>query len=299
MAATPAPLPDWGERLVGVHCSTAGGLATGIERGQALGCTAIQIFSKNNNRWLATPLHDDEVATFRAARTAANIKMVFAHAGYLINLASAERDITEQSMESLRCELNRAEALQLPYVVLHPGAHKGDGELAGIRRIADRLNILIEESSFSQVRILLEGTAGQGSSIGHRFEHLRDILARIHDHHRVGVCLDTAHLFAAGYDFRTSKTYAALWNAFDTIVGRRQLGALHLNDSKAALGSRVDRHEHLGKGKIGPNAFRLLLRDATLARLPMVCETPKGLTDAWDRKNLGLIHRWIGKTSRE
>ncbi|MBI4239030.1 MAG: deoxyribonuclease IV [Deltaproteobacteria bacterium] len=294
-AAAPA-LPDWGERLVGVHCSTAGGLATGIERGAQLGCTAIQIFSKNNNRWLATPIHDDEVEAFQTARANASIKLIFAHAGYLINLASAERDITEQSMESLRCELNRAYALGLAFVVLHPGAHKGDGELAGIRRIADRLNILIEESGFSPVRIVLEGTAGQGTSIGHRFEHLRDILGRIHDQHRVGVCLDTAHLFAAGYDFRTPKTYATLWDEFDRIVGRRQLCALHLNDSKVGLGSHVDRHEHLGRGKIGPNGFRLLLRDATLARLPMVCETPKGVTDALDRKNLAMIQQWIGTT---
>lgn len=287
-------IPDWGKRLVGVHCSTAGGLHTAIERGEALGCTAIQIFSKNNNRWLAPPLTEADSATFLAAQKASNVRLVFAHAGYLINLASPDRSIVEQSMESMRFELNRAETLQLPFIVLHPGAHKGEGENVGIRRIADRLNILLDESYFCPTKILFEGTAGQGSSIGYRFEHLRDIIGRIRHQDRVGVCLDTAHLFAAGFDFRTPATYEAMWQSFDEIVGRRWLCVLHLNDSLRTLGSKVDRHTHIGKGEIGTRAFGLLMRDESLAHVAMVCETPKGKTDKEDRENLKKLHQLMG-----
>lgn len=286
---------SWGKRLVGVHCSTVGGVAMAVQRGAALGCTAIQIFSKNNNRWQAPPLTLPEIDAFREALTASKIRVVFAHAGYLINLASADPKITELSMESMRNELFRAENLALAALVLHPGSHKGDGETAGIRRIADRLNILIEETVFSHTRIWLEGTAGQGSSIGHRFEHLRDILAGVRAVERVGVCLDTAHLFAAGYDFRTPAAYQAMWEEFDRVVGLRTLSALHLNDSLKSLGSRVDRHTHIGRGTIGAKAFGLIMRDKRLRHLPMVCETPKGKTDAMDRANLAKLHRLTKK----
>lgn len=281
----------WRGRLIGVHCSTAGGLATAIARGGKLGCTAIQLFTKNNNRWLAPSLGLRDIDQFRAAWTASPIRVIMAHAGYLINLASADPVITERSMESMRQELHNAQGVGIPYVVVHPGAHKGDGEVAAIRRVAERINILLEEFAGDRVSILVEGTAGQGSSIGHRFEHLRDILGGIRYGDRAGVCLDTAHLFAAGYDFRTPATYADLWEAFDRIVGRGWLKALHLNDTKRALNSRVDRHEHLGRGKIGTAGFRLLMRDPRLKKVPMVLETPKGKTDALDRKNLELLRR--------
>jgi deoxyribonuclease IV len=294
MAKTPKPL-QWGSRLVGVHCSTQGGLETAIERGDALGCTAMQIFSKNNKRWLAPPLDNKEIDAFQGTWKLSRIQLIFAHAGYLINLASPDAKTTERSMESMRTELIRAENLDLPFIILHPGSHKGEGETVAIRRVADRLNILFEESVFSKTRILLEGTAGQGNSIGHRFEHLRDILSGVRDIDRIGICLDTAHLFAAGYDFRTPKTYAAMWSDFDRIVGMRWLGALHLNDSTHALDSHVDRHTHIGEGKIGARAFGLIMRDAQLAHLPMVCETPKGKTDALDRKNLVKLHRMLPK----
>ncbi len=287
---TPAN-PQWGDRLVGVHCSTTGGLATGIARGAALGCTAVQIFAKNNNRWMAPPLSNIEIDEFRDAWQAAGIPLIFSHAGYLINLASPDPKITELSMESMRGELVRAEALGLPFVVLHPGSHKGVGEPTGIRYITDRLNILFEETVFSRTRIVLEGTAGQGHSIGHRFEHLRDILAGVRDIDRIGICLDSAHLFAAGYDLRTPTTYARLWEEFDRVVGLRWLSCLHLNDTTRELGSRVDRHIHIGEGKIGSRAFGLLMRDPRLAAIPMVCETPKGKTDALDRKNLRKLYQ--------
>lgn len=289
--ATAAVCPAWGERLVGVHCSITGGLPKAVERGQALGCTAMQIFAKNNNRWLAPPLSNIEIEDFRAAWAASGIRVIFSHAGYLINLASPDPKITELSMESMRSELGRAESLGLPFVILHPGSHKGKGDSTGIRYVTDRLNILFEETVFSRTRIVLEGTAGQGQSIGHRFEQLRDILGGIQDMDRIGICLDTAHLFAAGYDFRTPTTYAALWEEFDRIVGLRWLSCLHLNDTTRELGSRVDRHDHIGAGKIGTRAFGLLMQDKRLAHLPMVCETPKGKTDALDRKNLVKLYQ--------
>lgn len=294
VAVAPRKIPDgvpaWGDRLVGVHCSTQGGVATGIDRGEALGCTAIQIFAKNNNRWTENALDPSEIEAFQAARsTARTVRCIFSHAGYLINLASGDRELTERSMESMRCEMERAEQLELAGIVVHPGAHTGDGELTGIRRIADRINILIDEQMGHSPQIWLENTAGQGTSIGHRFEHLRDILDKVREYHHIGVCLDTAHLFAAGYDLRTPKAYEAVWEEFDRVVGRRWLRAIHVNDSKKALGSRVDRHEHLGEGLIGRGAFRLLMRDERLAKIPLVCETPKGKTDAEDRANLWTL----------
>lgn len=293
----------WGDRLIGVHCSTSGGLVTGIERGARLGCTAIQIFAKNNNRWLALPLANDEIDAFRERWTQSQIRLIFAHAGYLINLASPDSKMTELSMESMRCELTLAEALGLPFIVLHPGSHKGVGESTGIRYITDRLNILFEETTFSRTRVLLEGTAGQGHSIGHRFEHLRDILAAVREIDRIGICLDTAHLFAAGYDLRTPTTYAALWEEFDRVVGLRWLSCFHLNDTTRALGSKVDRHTHIGEGTIGIRPFGMLLRDTRFAHLPMVCETPKGKTDALDQKNLltlrGLLENLRGACERK
>ncbi len=294
---SPAPVIKklvWGERLVGVHASTQGGVVTGIKRGDALGCTAIQIFTKNNSRWHAAPFTQDETDDFLDERDWSGIRCVLGHASYLINLASGEPKITEQSMEAMRDEMHRAESLELTYLVLHPGAHKGDGDLTGIRRVADRLNILFEESVFQHTRILLEGTAGQGTSLGHRFEHLRDILAGVRDLDRVGICLDTAHLFAAGYDFRTPTTYAALWDEFERVVGRRWLAALHLNDTTKKLGSRVDRHHHIGQGQIGVRAFGLIMRDPRLTTIPMICETPKGPQEKFDAVNLAKLHGLMG-----
>lgn len=279
----------WKGRLIGVHCSTAGGLATGVSRGAALGCTAIQLFTKNNNRWLGPPVGLKEMDAFRAAWAASRIRTIMAHAGYLINLATSDPVLTEHSMESMRLELQNAQAVGIPFVIVHPGAHKGEGDAVAIRRVGERINILLDEMAGDRVHILIEGTAGQGSSIGHRFEHLRDILHTIRYADHAGICLDTAHLFAAGYDFRMPKGYAAMWGAFDRIVGRRWLKALHLNDSKRPLGSLVDRHEHLGKGTIGRGGFRLILQDRSLRSVPMVLETPKGKTDALDRKNLALV----------
>ncbi|MBI2346113.1 MAG: deoxyribonuclease IV [Deltaproteobacteria bacterium] len=281
------------QRLLGFHCSAAGGLANAIRRGAKLGCTAIQLFTKNNNRWLGPPLTLKEIDAFRTAWAASPIRCIMSHVGYLVNLASTDPAITEHSMESMRMELQNAQALDIPYVVVHPGAHKGEGEAMAIRRVAERLNILLEETVGDQLVIAVEGTAGQGSSLGHRFEHLRDILAGVRYGDRVGVCLDTAHLFAAGYDLRSASAYRSTWEAFDRIVGRAALRTMHLNDTKRELGSRVDRHEHIGKGAIGLSGFRLLMRDLSLRAVPMVMETPKGKTDAVDRRNLTILQSLV------
>lgn len=280
---------SFGNRLVGVHCSTAGGLCKAVTRGEKIGCTAIQLFTKNNKRFLAPPLSLSDIDAFCTALTASHIRLVVAHAGYLLNLATPDPVLTERSMESMRLEMLNAHAVGIPYVIVHPGAHRGDGEATAIRRISERVNILLDETGGDSTSILIEGTAGQGTTIGHRFEHLRDILDGVRFGDRVGICLDTAHLFAAGFDLRTPRKYKETWEAFDRIVGRQWLKAIHLNDTKRELGSRVDRHEQIGKGKIGRAGFRLIMKDKRLKAIPMVLETPKGKTDAMDMKNLAAI----------
>lgn len=291
--ATMRPLQplDWGKRLVGMHCSVAGGPMNAVYEGDSLGCTAIQVFTKNNNRWDGPPLTENEIVNFRKALDGSGVKFVCAHVGYLINLASSEKNIVEQSMESMRSELFRAENLNIPCMVMHPGSHKGEGVSTGIKRIADRINILMDETTFSPTRILFENTAGQGHNIGFRFEHLRDLIELVRDKNRVGVCLDTAHLLAAGYDFRTPKLYKSMWDEFDQVVGRKYLHVIHMNDSAKPLASRVDRHEHIGKGHIGSRAFGLIMRDQSLKSVPMILETPKGKTSVVDRNNLAALHK--------
>lgn len=280
---------SFGNRLVGVHCSTAGGLYKAVTRGEKLGCTVIQLFTKNNNRFLTPPLSLSDIDAFCAALTTSHIRLVVAHAGYLLNLATPDPVLTERSMESMRLELQNAHAVGIPYLIVHPGAHKGEGETTAVRRIAERLNILLDETGGDPTSILIEGTAGQGTTVGHRFEHLRDILDGVRFGDRIGVCLDTAHLFAAGFDLRTPRKYKETWKSFDRIVGRQWLKAIHLNDTKRELGSRVDRHEQIGKGKIGRAGFRLIMKDKSLKAIPMVLETPKGKTDAMDMKNLSAV----------
>ncbi len=285
---------NWNGRLVGVHCSVAGGLHRAIERGQALGCTAIQIFVKNSNRWMAPPLTSQAIECFQTAKEHASM-FVISHAGYLINLASSDAEVIKKSMESMRTELVRAENLTIPLVVLHPGAHRGDGVRQGIRRLTDRLNIIFEETVFSNTKILIEGTSGQGTTLGSSFEELRDIMAGIREIDRVGICLDTAHLFAAGYNLRGHKSYHKVWEDFDRIVGRKWLTAIHLNDSQKPLGSKVDRHENLGKGTIGSRTLARIFRDSNFADLPMVCETNPGRNGTEHRKNMNTLQRWLKK----
>lgn len=260
--------------LLGAHVSIAGGVHKAIERGAEHGCTAIQIFVKGNTRWDFPPLDALEVKMFKQGRRHSTVKCVIAHGIYLINLASTDRLVRERSIADVVDELQRCEALGVDALVIHPGAHGGAGTEAGIRNVARALDTIFEQVGKGRCQLLLETTAGQGTALGATFDELRSILDQTKHRRRLGVCLDTAHVFAAGYDLRTSEGYDALWRDFDTILGRGLLRAIHLNDSKGRCGSRLDRHEHLGKGLIGAQAFRRLLSDPTLRGVPMVTETP-------------------------
>lgn len=275
--------------LLGAHMSIAGGLPRALERGQAIGCEAIQIFTKNSNQWRAKPLAPEEAGDFHREFLQGQIRLAFAHDSYLINLASPDPHLLERSRLALVDELERAEALGLRYVVLHPGAHLGSGVEEGIQKVAESFDWIFEKFGSLEVGVLIETTAGQGTHLGFRFEEIRSILDSVKSAERLGVCVDTCHLFGAGYDLRTEKGYQETFEAFDRIVGLERIQAFHLNDSKKPLGSRVDRHERIGKGFLGLEPFRLLLNDPRFKKYPMVLETPKGKDDTWDRENLGLL----------
>lgn len=269
--------------------SIAGGLVRALERGQSVGCETVQIFTKNNNQWRARDLTKGETADFRGRLLAGPIRVAFAHDSYLINLASPDPRLLERSRLAFVDELERARELGLQYLVLHPGAHLGLGEEEGIRQISKSFDWIFEKTPSGKVRVLIETTAGQGTSLGFRFEEIRAILNRVKENHRLGVCIDTCHVFAAGYDLRTEKGYQRTFEDFDRIVGMERIKAFHLNDSKKPLGSRVDRHEHIGKGFLGLRPFQFLLNDPRFKNHPMVLETPKGKDDTWDRENLRVL----------
>lgn len=278
---------------LGAHMSVAGGVSQGLARAQKIGIDAVQIFTKNNNRWQEKPLDPAEVARFREAAASFKRELLISHAGYLINLASADAALHAKSVAATRDELDRAEALGLSWVVLHPGSHLGTGEEQGLERIAAALASLLKETKPYAAGILVENTAGQGSHLGFRFEHLAYVLDHVRSD-RLGVCLDTCHLFAAGYELRTSEGYHDTMSQFDRAVGLERIGALHLNDSKKPLGSRVDRHEHIGQGELGTDGFKYLLNDQRLRHLPMVLETPKGPDMAEDVENLKVLRSLLG-----
>lgn len=260
-----------------------------IERALAIGCTAMQIFVKNNMQWFAAALPAAEAEAFRKHARRGELGAVFGHAGYLINLAATNPDFHARSVRSLREEMVRAEQLGLPFLVLHPGAHMGAGMEAGLEKVVASLDGVFAELPGSPVRIALEVTAGQGSTLGRTFEELAFILERVERTERLCVCLDTAHLFAGGHDISSAAGVRKVFADFEKVIGRERLAALHLNDSKTALGSRVDRHEHIGKGKIGLEAFRFIMREARFRKIPKVLETPKGKEMKEDVENMGVL----------
>ncbi len=274
---------------LGAHMSIAGGVDRAIERGHSIGCEAIQIFTKSSNQWRAAPLSDDVVERFHANRRETGIGPVVGHDTYLINLASPDPALWQKSVDAFVVEMERAQRMRLPYLVTHPGSHTGSGEEAGIRRVAEALDEIHARTPHVETMILMEITAGQGTSLGCTFEQLAEMIGLARRSERLGICFDTNHAFAAGYDFRTPETYAATFEAFDRILGLHRLRVFHLNDSKRDLGSRVDRHEHIGKGFIGLEAFRLLLNDPRFADRPMILETPKGPDLAEDVENLRVL----------
>jgi len=280
---------------LGAHVSIAGGLDRAPLRGREAGCDTIQLFTKSNRQWDARPVTEPEAAAFKAALAETGIGPVVAHDCYLINLAAPPGETRQRSVAAFGDEMERAERLGIPFLVTHPGAHLGAGPAAGIARVAEALNGLHAALPHLGLTVLLETTAGQGTSLGACFEELAAILERVESPHRLGVCLDTCHLFAAGYDLRTPAGYAATMRELASCLGIDRVKAVHLNDSKGGLGSRLDRHAHIGEGALGTEAFRPLLQDPRLQTVPMILETPKDGDDgSADRRNLARLRRLLG-----
>jgi len=279
---------------LGAHMSTAGGVWTALQRGRAAGCEAVQIFVKNNMQWFGKPLAEPDLARYANEAVLSQFACVFGHTGYLINLAAPPGPNRSRSVKSLIQEIQFATLLGLPFLVLHPGSHLGLGEEAGLGQAVAGLDEVFRATRGSPVRIALEGTAGQGSCLGAKLTHLAQILDGVAQPQRLGICLDTAHLFEAGYDLRTPQGWDAIIHELDALVGVDQVLAFHLNDSKTDLGSRVDRHEHIGKGKIGREPFRHIVNDARFQNVPGCLETPKSKDLHEDRENLAVLRALRG-----
>lgn len=289
--------------LFGAHMSVAGGLPRAVERAVLHRCDALQIFAKNASQWRGRPLPETEVAEFRRRAAAAGLQVVVSHASYLINLAAAASPLRERSYDALLDELDRAEALGLLGVVLHPGASTTGRPSEAIARVATSLLTILDSRPRGRSMVLLESTAGQGTCLGARFEELADVIHQAGGHPRLGVCLDTCHLFAAGYDIASAEGFAKTFDEFARTVGFHTLKCLHLNDSKKPAGSRVDRHEHIGQGCIGLDAFARVVNDPRLSHLPMILETPKAQSrsggpvavDAFDQRNLAALRELVAR----
>ncbi len=274
--------------LFGAHMSIAGGLHNAVLAARAHGCGTVQVFTKNSNQWAARDLRPDEVRTFRRAFREAGLRHATAHDSYLINLASPDRALYRRSVEAFVVELRRAEALGLSYLVTHPGAALDDSEESALARVAGALDEVHGRCPRFRCQVLLETTAGQGTTLGHRFEHLARVLSLVSAPDRLGVCFDTCHVFAAGYALAPEAEYRATFKEFDRLVGLKRLRAFHVNDSKKPHGSRVDRHEHLGRGHLGLEPFRLLVNDRRFRGRPMILETPKEGPDGEDMDPVNL-----------
>lgn len=275
--------------LLGAHMSIAGGLHLAFDRIREVGGEALQIFTKNQRQWHVPPLDEDLVAAFLKSWEESSGIPLAAHDTYLINLATNDAIKLEKSVSAFAGELQRTERLEIEYLIMHPGSHVGQGVEAGLERFVSNLDRALALSGTSRVTVLIETTAGQGSSLGSTFEEIAFILSASHFGGRLAVCFDTCHAFAAGYDIRTEASYRETFSRFDEVIGMDRLKFFHLNDSKRGLGSHVDRHEHIGKGAIGLAGFRLLLNDTRFRRHPMVLETPKGKDLKEDKENLRVL----------
>ncbi len=281
-------------RWLGAHVSVAGGLDNAFARGLESHCTALQIFTKNANRWQGKPISNDDAIAFQQAWQKSGIGPVIAHNAYLINLASPKQDVWEKSKAALRDELLRCAQLGITGLVMHPGAHLGTGVEAGVERIREAFREILPETP-PEVRLLLENTAGQGTYLGGDFAHLAALLEGF-DEDRFGVCFDTCHAHTAGYDLSTSESYTEVMAKFDRLVGLEQIKAFHLNDCLKPCGSHVDRHTHIGQGTIGRAGFTCLMQDQRLDAIPMLLETPKGDDGEMDRVNLALLRELAGES---
>jgi deoxyribonuclease IV len=281
--------------LFGAHMSVAGGLHNALLDAQRHGCETVQLFSKNASQWNAPDLSDEQVKLFRRTLAETRLRLPIVHDSYLINLATPDEANYRRSIEAFVVEMERAERIGASYLVMHPGAHLGSGEEMGLRRVAAALDEVHGRCPGYRLMVLLETTAGQGTTLGHRFEHLAGILERVSAPKRLGVCLDTCHVFAAGYSLASETDYHATFRAFERLIGLSKLKAFHLNDSRKPLGSRVDRHEHIGRGCMGLEPFRLLVNDKRFRNRPMVLETAKeeGDSDDMDTINLATLRGLI------
>ena len=275
--------------LLGAHMSTSGGVHTAVDRAVSIGCTALQVFTKNNNQWGAKPLADDDIENYKRKIVEATITPVMAHDSYLINLCAINPEILERSRDAFIDELTRCEELGIQLLNFHPGAHGGAGENDGIKRIVESLKIAHEKTEGFKVLSVVETSAGQGTAVGYKFEHLEKIINGVDKPERMAVCIDTCHIFAAGYDIRTEETYAATIQEFENIIGLDRLAAFHFNDSKKEFGSHGDRHEHIGKGMIGTEGFSYLMNDERFANTPKILETPKSKDLHEDVENLKVL----------
>lgn len=274
--------------ILGAHESIAGGYYKSVEIAKRCGCDCVQLFTKNNNQWRAKEITEEDVARFRGALAELKITHPLSHSSYLINLAAPAAELWKKSIDAMIVELRRAGMLGIPYVVMHPGAYTTSSEAKGLKRIARAIDTIHRQTKDAGANILLENTAGQGSNLGWRFEHLAAILDTVKDPDRLGVCFDTCHAFAAGYALETEKEYKATMRALHKTVGIKRVKAFHLNDSKRELGARVDRHEHIGRGHLGLEPFRRLLGDRRFRKVPMYLETPKGEEDGEDLDAINL-----------
>ncbi len=269
--------------------SIAGGIHLALERGRSIGCNAVQLFVKSSNQWKARPLPAEEISLFHEKAREYRSGFIMGHSSYLINIASPDAELLEKSRKALAIEIERCETLSIPWLVLHPGSHRGAGTEAGIRTVAESLDRVFEMTAGYKTSILLETTSGSGNILGSRFEELAAIIGLLQSPARIGVCLDTCHIFAAGYDISTKKDYNAVFKSFDSIIGLNHLKAFHLNDSKTPLGSGKDRHANIGEGEIGVEPFGFLVNDPRFIDIPMVLETPKGPDLAEDVETLALL----------
>ena len=274
--------------ILGAHMSISGGYRAAVERAAACGCDCVQLFTKNNNQWHAKQITPEEAEQFRKALSELGVSHPAAHDAYLINLASPDKAIWRKSVDAFIVELRRADTLGILYLVAHPGSYTSSSEALGLGRVVRALDEIHGQTRAVRCKCLLETTAGQGTSLGWRFEHLATILDGAKDPDRLGICFDTCHVFAAGYPMGNQKEYRATMTALNATVGLDQIRAFHLNDSRRALGSRVDRHAHIGRGMMGLEPFRLLLADRRFRRTPMYLETPKGEENGVDLDAINL-----------
>jgi deoxyribonuclease IV len=279
--------------LLGAHMSISGGVHTAVDRATSIGCTALQVFTKNNNQWYAKPLDDNDIQSYKRKISAASIAPVVAHDSYLINLCAINSDTLKKSRAAFIDELTRCEKFGIQLLNFHPGAHGGAGEEEGIKKIIESLNLAHAATQGFKVLSVVEATAGQGTAVGYTFRHLEKIINGVDNPERMAICIDTCHIFAAGYNIATEEGYVRTFREFEDIVGLQHIVAFHVNDSKKGLGSRVDRHEHIGKGMIGSKGFGFLMNDERFVSVPKILETPKSEDLHEDVENMKTLKKLI------